>query len=131
MDTSGLVLKVVVHSAAIQDRDGAKQVLTGCHEQFPRLEKVWVDQGYRGQLVNWAKSECGLTIEVVQKTPEQQDKKGFAVQAHRWVVERTFAWLGRYRRLAKDYDLLPQTSETWVYLAMTHLMLKRLTKTTK
>ena len=128
MDTNGLVLNVVVHSAAIQDRDGAKQVLTGCRERFPRLERVWVDQGYRGQLVAWALSECGLTMEVVQKTPEQKEAKGFAVQAHRWVVERTFAWLGRYRRLAKDYDLLPQTGEAWVYVAMTHLMLKRLTK---
>lgn len=128
MDTNGLVLNVVVHSAAIQDRDGAKPVLRGCRERFPCLEKVWVDQGYRGQLVAWALSECGLTVEVVEKTPEQKQGKGFAVQAHRWVVERTFAWLGRYRRLAKDYDLLPQTGETWVYLAMTHLMLKRLTK---
>jgi putative transposase len=81
--------------------------------------------------VEWVKNEHGWTLEIVEKLPAQ---KGFQVLPRRWVharvnvvVERTFAWLGRYRRLAKDYDLLPATSQTWIYLAMTHLMLKRLT----
>jgi putative transposase len=118
------LLKVVVHSAGIQDRDGAKLVLKGCKELFPRLIKVWADGGYRGQLVEWVRKECGVTLEIVLRS---DDQKGFKVLPRRWVVERTFAWIGRCRRLAKDYDLLPETGETWMYLAMTHLMLRRLT----
>jgi len=116
---------VVSHSAAIQDRDGAKLVLDGCQKSFPQLQKIWADGGYRGQLIEWVKKEQNCTLEIVEKPAEQ---KGFSVLLRRWVVERTFAWLGRYRRLAKDYDLLPQTTETFIYLAMTHIMLKRLTK---
>ncbi len=115
---------MVVHSAGIQDRDGAKLVLACCKEQYPRLERIWADGSYRGQLVEWVKNEHGWTLQIVEKLPGQ---KGFQVLPRRWVVERTFAWLGRYRRLAKDYDLLPQTSEAFIYLAMTHIMLKRLT----
>lgn len=125
MDTDGLLLRVVVHSAGIQDREGAKLLLAECKGAFPRLEHIWADGGYRGSLVAWVKTEYGWTLEIVDKA---QGQKGFSVLPRRWVVERTFAWLGRYRRLAKDYDLLPRTGEAWVYLAMTHLMLKRLTK---
>lgn len=100
-------------------------MLEGCKEAFPRLEKVWADGGYKGQLVEWTKKECGLTLEIVEKPSEQ---KGFHVLPRRWVVERTFAWMGRNRRLAKDYDLLPETGEAWMYLAMTRLMIGRLTK---
>jgi putative transposase len=75
--------------------------------------------------VCWTKSECGWDLEIVEKPTNQ---KGFSVLPRRWVVERTFAWLGRYRRLAKDYDLLPQTTEAFIHMAMTHLMLKRLTR---
>ena len=114
---------MVVHSAAIQDRDGAKLVLDACKERYPRLELIWADGGYRGRLVEWVKNEHGWTLQIVEKP---QDQKGFAVLPRRWVVERTLAWLGRYRRLAKDYDLLPATSEAWIYIAMTHIMLKRL-----
>jgi transposase len=117
-------MRVVVHWAAIQDRDGAKLVLKDCKTPYPRLEEVWADGGYRGQLVEWAKQECGITLEIVEK-PE--DQKGFAVLPRRWVVERTFAWIGRSRRLARDHDLLPETGENWIYLAMTQLMLRRLT----
>lgn len=124
MDTNGLLLKVVVHSAAIQDRDGAKLVLDGCQTPFPRLEHIWADGGYRGQLIQWAEETGNWRLEIVEKPPGQ---KGFSVLPRRWVVERTFAWIGRYRRLAKDYDFLPHTSETFIYLAMTHIMLKRLT----
>jgi putative transposase len=117
------LLRVVVHSAGIQDRDGAKLLLDRCAGLFPRLRHVWADGGYAGRLVDWVKQEHGCTLEIVEKP---QGQKGFSVLPRRWVVERTFAWLGRYRRLAKDYDLLPQSSEAWIYLAMTHLMLKRL-----
>jgi len=112
-----------VHSAGIQDREGAKLLLNECKGVFPRLKHIWADGGYRGKLVDWVQEQHEWTLEIVEK-PEGQ--KGFSVLPRRWVVERTFAWLGRYRRLAKDYDLLPQTGEAWVYLAMTHLMLKRL-----
>ena len=113
-----------MHSAGLQDRDGAKLVLDACKDRFPRLSCIWADGGYRGQLVEWAKSEYGWALAIVEKPPDQ---KGFSVLPRRWVVERTFAWLGRYRRLAKDYDLLPATSQAWIYIAMTHIMLRRLT----
>ena len=112
-----------MHSAGLQDRDGAQLVLAACRDRYPRLAHIWADGSYRGQLVEWVKDEHGWALEIVEKLPRQ---KGFEVLPRRWVVERTFAWLGRYRRLAKDYDLLPATSAAWIYLAMTHLMLKRL-----
>lgn len=112
-----------MHSAGIQDRDGAKLVLDGCKESFPRLEVVWADGGYRGQLVPWVLENGKCRLEIVEKP---QGQRGFNVLPRRWVVERTFAWLGRYRRLAKDYDLLPATSEAFIQLAMTHIMLRRL-----
>ena len=114
---------MVVHGAQIQDRDGARQVLSGCREQFPRLTHIWADGGYAGQLQDWAQQAGGWTLEIVEKP---KDQKGFSVLPRRWVVERTLAWIGRNRRLAKEYDLLPQTSQTWIYLAMTRLMLNRL-----
>lgn len=105
-------------------------MLNACKDKFPRLKHIWADGGYSGKLVDWVKEEHNCTLEIVEK-PEGQ--KGFTILPRRWVckcadavVERTFAWLGRYRRLAKDYDLLLQTSEAWIHLAMTHLMLKRL-----
>lgn len=127
MDTNGLLLSIVVHSAGVQDRDGAKLLLRRCKEQnkMPRLEHVWADGGYRGQsLAEFAQQQCGWRLQIVDKPTGQ---KYFSVLPRRWVVERTFAWLGRYRRLAKDYDLLPKTTETFIYIAMTHLILKRLT----
>jgi putative transposase len=116
-------MKVVVHSAAVQDRDGAKLLLEGCQDSIPSLQKIWADGGYRGQLIEWAKEKGAWTLEIVGKPADQ---KGFSVLPRRWVVERTFGWLGRYRRLVKDYDLLPQTTESFIYLAMTHIMLRRL-----
>jgi putative transposase len=116
---------VVVHSAKVQDRDGAKLLLTRCKDAFPRLSLIWADGGYRGRLIEWVQQECGWTLQIVEKSAEQQ---GFSVLPRRWVVERTFAWLGRYRRLAKDYDLLPETGAAWIQVAMTHIMLKRLAK---
>ena len=115
-----------MHSAGIQDRDGAKQVLNACrgrYGRYPRWERIWADSGYRGQPIPWVKQEHDWALEIVSKSPDQ---RGFRVSPRRWVVERTFAWLGRYRRLAKDYDLLPETSEAWIYIAMTHLMLRRI-----
>lgn len=123
VDTMGLLLKVVVHVASIQDRDGAKQLLEKIAQRMPRLKLIWADGGYAGQLIDWVKTTCGWTLEIIKRS---DDTKGFKVLPRRWVVERTFGWLGRYRRLSKDYEGLPECSESMVYIAMTHIMLRRL-----
>ena len=117
---------MVVHAANVQDRDGAKLVLAKLMGHFGRLQIIWADGGYAGQLVEWTKNLGGWLLEIVKRS---DDVKGFKLLPHRWVVERTFAWLGRYRRLSKDYEALPETSETLIYLAMTHVMLRRLKPT--
>ncbi len=114
---------VVVHAASIQESEGAKLVLQRALGRFPRLRLIWADQGYKEHFVVWAKAATGWAVEIVVRPKEQ---KGFAVLPRRWVVERTFAWLGRTRRLSKDYEALPATHEAWVQIAMIHLMLKRL-----
>lgn len=119
----GLLLAVAVHPANIQDRDGAKLVISKLLGRFPRLELIWADGGYRGQLADWVASLSGWVLEIV---PRPKDSHSFEVLPRRWVVERTLAWLGRCRRLSKDYEALPETTESWVYIAMTHLMLRRL-----
>ncbi len=123
VDTMGLLLMVVVHTANIQDRDGAKQVLEKIKGTFSRLILIGADGGYAGQLVNWVKASCGWILEIVKRSDHV---KGFQVLPHRWVVERTFGWLGRYRRLSKDYEGLPESSESIIFVAMVHLMVKRL-----
>lgn len=115
----------MVHAANIQDRDGAKQVLNEVKDGLPRLRLIWADGGYAGQLIDWVKENCGWVLEIVKRDP---DAKGFQVLPRRWVVERTFGWLGRYRRLSKDYEYLPETSEAFIRIAMTRLMLRRLTR---
>lgn len=123
MDTLGLFLVVIVHSASIQDRDGAKLVLRQIKPWFKRLKLIWADGGYAGKLIVWAKRYCHFILEIIKRS---DDTKGFKILPKRWIVERTFGWLNRYRRLSKDYELHIDTSETMVYIAMTHLMLKRL-----
>jgi len=133
-----LVLKARVQPANVPDREGARSVLTAARPEQPRLERVWVDAGYTGPLLVWAKEALGLTLEVTKRprrwirTPAGQEPPplpaGFSVLPRRWVVERTFAWLGRHRRLSKDYEHLPATEEAWIYLAMTRLMLARLAR---
>ena len=125
VDTIGLVLKAVVHAADIQDRDGAKLLLEAVKGRFPRLELIWADGGYAGQLIDWVKDTCGWVLEIVKR---DDDQTGFVVLPRRWVVERTLAWLGRYRRLSKDYEALPQTGEALIYAAMAHLMVRRLAR---
>ena len=119
----GLLLAVAVHAADIQDRDGAKLVLSQLVGRFPRLQVIWADAAYAGRLVSWAWSTGGWLLTVVRRRPNSHS---FEVLPRRWVVERTLAWLGRCRRLSKDYEALPETSEAWVHIAMSHLMLKRL-----
>ena len=87
---------------------------------------VWADGSYTGPLIQWVKGTCGWILEIVKPYP---GVKGFAVRPHVWVVERTFGWLGRYRRLSKDYECLTKTSETMIYAAMVRLMIKRLAST--
>jgi putative transposase len=121
VDAIGLLLIVVVHTANIQDRDGAKLVLKQVKDSFPRLKLIWADAGYSGQLVDWVNSVCGWILEIVKRS---DDVKGFQVLPRRWVVERTFGWLGRYRRLSKDYEGLTKSSQAFIYAAMIHIMIK-------
>ena len=117
------MLAVVVHAANIQDRDGAKLVLAKLKGFFPRLKRIWADGGYAGQLIDWARKLGRWLLEIVKRS---DDVTGFVVLPKRWIVERTFAWFGRYRRLSKDYETLTDSSESVIYLAMTHLMVRRL-----
>jgi putative transposase len=124
VDTMGLVLAVVVPGAGIQDRDGAKAVFDRIKNDHPeRLRLIWADGGYAGKLIEWVKSECGWVLEIVKRN---DDLKGFKVLPRRWVVERTFAWLGRFRRMSKDYEFNPSTSESMIHLAMINIMTRRL-----
>lgn len=138
MDTGGLVLTAVVHPANLTDRAGARHVLTEARAQHPRLERVWADAGYTGGLIPWAKQELDLTLTVVKRPsrwvrvpldhePESMPS-GLTILPRRWVVERTFAWLGRNRRLSKDYEAVPATEEAWIHIAMIRLMVARLAK---
>jgi putative transposase len=123
VDTMGLLLAVVVHPADIQDRDGAKLVLQRLLGRFPRLKLIWADGAYAGKLVRWAKRKGGWLLELVRRPAQQHT---FQVLPRRWVVERTLGWLGRNRRLSKDYEFLPESEEAWVYIGMIRLMLRRL-----
>jgi putative transposase len=142
VDTQGLVLRATVHAADIQDRAGVPLVMDGAAGEFPRLEHVWVDQGYTGTGRRWIEEQLGWTVEVVQHPPKPRRvwappgavldwaalrPKGFrGVLPRRWVVERTFSWFGQSRRLSKDYERLCATSEAWIYAAMSRLMARRL-----
>jgi putative transposase len=123
VDTLGMVVAAAVHSAGIQDRDGAKLVLKKMVGRFPRLKKILTDGIYNGGIAEWAKEVGGWILEQVVRPGDQ---KGFEVLQWRWIVERTFAWLGRYRRFSKDYEGSEESSESWIYVAMTHFMLRRL-----
>ena len=123
VDTLGLILAVVVHAASVQDRDGAKLVIAKLGGRFPRLRLLWADGGYAGQLIGWAQERWGWTVAIVKRGAGE---KGFAVLPRRWIVERTFGWLGRYRVLSKDYEQLPESSEALVLIVMIQVMLKRL-----
>ena len=125
VDTLGMILAVVVHAANIQDRDGARLVLAKIKGSFPRLVKILADGIYNGGIAEWAMQFGGWLLEIVPK-PEKKKGEPFKVIKWRWIVERTFAWLGRYRRLSKDYERQPESSEAMIYIAMISLMLRRL-----
>jgi putative transposase len=126
-DTLGNLLEVVISAANLNDRQGAKMLMTKLERQMARrILKIWVDRGYRGyrgDLSTWFYQQWQTALEVVEADPDQ---KGFAVQPRRWVVERTFAWFGKFRRLSKDYETDPISSEGFIYLASIRLLLKRL-----
>lgn len=113
---------MVVHGADVQDRDGGDAVLLKIVGLFHRLKVIWADGGYAGAFVEEAKLIYDRVIQVVKRP----DLRKFVVLPKRWIVERTFGWLGRYRRLSKDYETLPESSEAMIYLAMINLMLHRL-----
>jgi len=122
-DTLGLLLVISVTAASVQDRDGARPLLARLHKALPSVNHVFCDGGYAGQLIGLAKQAWAITLEHVKKPVDQ---RGFAVLPRRWVVERTFAWLMRWRRLVRDYERLPETHEALVRWAMVGLMLNRL-----
>jgi putative transposase len=137
VDTQGLLLKAKVLPADLHDRPAAERVLAGLHQPFPEVRLLWADTAYRG-LADWLGEQLGWSLEITRHwwtgarvwvaagQPPPERPAGFQVLKRRWVVERTFAWLGRNRRLSKDYERLCETTETWIYLAMTRLMLRRL-----
>lgn len=127
VDTLGLLLAVVIHSASVQDQDGAKSVLEKLNEKFRRLKIIFADSAYgRCQLPEWTRNSFGWLLQTILRPV---GIKGFVVLPKRWVVERTFAWLGRYRRHSKDYEKTTQSGEAFTYIAMIALMTKRLAKT--
>jgi putative transposase len=141
----GLILQVLVHEADIQDQEGGKHLLRPLRGRFPRLKHVWADSAYhKGGFIEWVKETLGWDVEIVEHpwsglrgvwAPkdavidwEQIRPSGFHVLKWRWIVERTFAWLSTWRRLSKDYEVLPSSEEAWIYLAMIRLMVRRLAR---
>jgi transposase len=124
VDTLGLIWGVLVVSGRISEAAGAKRLLARVKDGLHRWVVLWVDGGYEHRIEDWVAQECGIRVEVVKRT---SGKQGWELLPKRWVAERTFAWLGRWRGLAKEYTYLPQSTEASMLLAMTHLMLKRLT----
>ena len=128
VDTLGLVVLAKVTAANVQDVQAGKQLfsaLANKPELLSRLEKIFADGGYRGELVAWVQQNLNVVLEIVLKLGHP---KGFQVLPKRWVVERTFAWITRNRRLARDYERLAQSSEAFIYLAMIRLGLRRLAR---
>ena len=125
VDVLGLVLEAVVTPADVADRDMGWYLLDQMAGRFSRLVKLWADSNYAGALEEIAQT-YGRELEIVKRAPEST---GFVVQKRRWIVERTLAWLGNYRQLAKEYVADPGSSEALIHLTMTHLMLRRLAPT--
>jgi len=126
VDTEGLLLQAVVHEASIQDRDGAVTVFKQVRRLFPFLELIWADGGYRGpKLAKQFQKMASWKLKIVKRNG---DASGFEVIHRRWVVERTFAWMERNRRLAKDFEKMVETSLTYIEVAMIQLMIRRLAR---
>jgi putative transposase len=150
VESSGLLLKVVVHVATLQDREGVQLLLEPIKGVFARRKKVWVDSAYTGKGREWIVEQMGWEVEVVGHAPRPRGMwvwpgmeiteemlavfkrpKGFRHLPRRWVVERTFAWMGRYRRMSKDYEYLTSSSECMVCLTMIRLLVRRLAGATE
>lgn len=142
VDTGGLVVKALVHAADITDRQGGQQLLEAMSDlaaSFPRLCLLWVDTAYHSSFKEWVEQTLHWTVDVVKRPSKWVWVKanqeplpaptGFQVLRRRWVIERTFGWLGRWRRLSKEYEYLPATSECVIYLTMTRVILRRLAET--
>jgi putative transposase len=155
VDTEGLVLKAKVHVANVVDQEGIKPLLDGAKGLFPRLSHLWLDAGYRGEEKGkgWVEKVLGWSVDLLERPrkpapervlkswAEQWRKEGvevdwekllparsFRVLPRRWVVERTFSWIDHNRRMSKDYERLPETSEAFIYVAMSRLMVRRLAR---
>ena len=125
VDTLGMILVVLVLQADIQDVNGARSLLAKVKGRLPRLQKIWADGSYTGTLIGWVKDLCHWVLEIVKRS---DTAKGFEVLLHRWIIERTFGWLNRSRRLSKNFERLTASSEAMVYLAMLPVMTRRLAK---
>ncbi|MEZ4631629.1 MAG: IS5 family transposase [Deinococcales bacterium] len=123
VDTMGLILALLITSASVQDRDGARTLLSRLEGFCKKMRVIWVDGGYRGELIEWVGAKFRFCLRVVLRS---EGSKGFEVLPYRWIVERTLAWLGKNRRLSKDYERLNSSSEAMVHIAMIRLMLRRL-----
>jgi putative transposase len=121
VDTQGNLLTTVVHSAGIQDRVGARAVLMRLFRRLDRLTKVFADGGYTGTLIEWAREMFGYDVEVVKRN----ELHAFKILPKRWIVERSFAWMGWSRRLSKDYELRPTSAEAMLWISFTHTLLRR------
>ena len=148
-------MKEIIHSAKVMDYEGIKVLLEGADQAFPRLCHLWLDEGYRGEDKgkNWVKKNLGWSVDLVERpkkpAPEEvlmrwarewakegvaldwqkfMPRQGFVVLPRRWMVERTFSWLDQNRRMSKDYERLPESSEAFIYVAMSRLMVRRLAR---
>ncbi|OKI46039.1 transposase [Micromonospora sp. CB01531] len=125
VDTTGLLLIILVTTAGVQDRDAARALLRALRTCFTRVANVWADAGYAGQLVDWATDTLGLAVQIVRKLADQV---GFQVLHRRWVVERTLSWITRCRRTVRDYERHPEHHAAMVQWAMVIVMTRRLAR---
>ena len=138
VDVTGLPIAIHIQPASVQDRDGALDVIKEAHEKFPSLAKIFADGGYAGQCEARVKTATGCLLDIVRRSDETRREvwlaagqeapvaEGFKLVKWRWIVERTFGWLGRYRRLSKDYEQSPKSALAWVKLAMVWMLARRL-----
>jgi transposase len=127
VDTTGLLFMVIVTAASVQDRDGGRSVIEKLASNVPGVRHIWADGGYAGKLVSWATETLSVVVEIVKK---KEGQRGFEVLPRRWVVERTFSWITKCRRLACDYERTIAHSEAMVCWAMVGLMARRLARDT-
>jgi len=123
VDTLGLVLVAWISTADVQDRDAVQAVLPIAAQEYPTLQKAWADGAYQGEQVEKVAKDSGINLEVVKRSDKD---RGFVVQAKRWIVERTFGWLNRERRLSKDYERKEESSEAFIHLGMMRHMIRDL-----